>query len=214
MTDVKIAPSILSADFAEMGKAADNLKAWKADYVHCDVMDGVFVPNLTFGMPMVAALRKRTDMVLDVHLMIIEPERYITEFIAAGADIITFHPDASKDTAAALKEIRAAGKKCGLVLNPDKPLSLVEPYIDMIDLLLIMGVYAGFGGQKYIKETTEKITAAKALINGRDVELEVDGGVTEDNAGEIIAAGATVLVAGSAVFKSANPAETVKKLRG
>lgn len=214
MTKVKIAPSILSADFAEMGKAVENLKDWGADYAHCDVMDGVFVPNITFGMPMIKAIRGRTDMVLDVHLMIVEPEKYIPEFLASGADIITFHPDASKDVSGALKTIKAAGKKCGLVLNPDKPLSLVVPYLDSIDILLIMGVYAGFGGQKYIKETTVKIKEAKKLIGSRKIEIEMDGGATVENAKEIIDAGTTILVAGSAVFKSADPAETIINLRG
>ncbi|MGN0796434.1 MAG: ribulose-phosphate 3-epimerase, partial [Christensenellales bacterium] len=145
MSEIIVAPSILSADFANMGKAADDVRKWGGDWLHCDVMDGVFVPNITFGMPMVKALDKYTDMTLDVHLMITEPEKYVGSFCDAGADYVTFHVDASNDVEGALNVIKSKGKKCGLVLNPDKPLSLVEPYIDKIDMLLIMSVYAGFG---------------------------------------------------------------------
>ena len=137
MSKVKVAPSILSADFAKMAEAVQNLDKWHADVIHCDVMDGVFVPNITFGMDMIKALRKYTNGILDVHLMIIKPEKYIPQFIAAGADVITFHPDASDDVAGALKTIKDAGKKCGLVLNPDKPLSMIEPYLDIIDVVII-----------------------------------------------------------------------------
>ena len=214
MTDIIVAPSILSADFANMGKAADDVKKWGGDWLHCDVMDGVFVPNITFGMPMVKALNDYTEMTLDVHLMITEPEKYVGKFCDAGADYVTFHVDASKDVSAALDIIKNKGKKCGLVLNPDKPLSLVEPYIDKIDMLLIMSVYAGFGGQKFIAESIEKLKDAKKLIGNRDILLEIDGGVGEDNAKEIIAAGADVLVAGSSVFGSKNPAKTVSILKG
>ncbi|HPD02443.1 MAG: ribulose-phosphate 3-epimerase [Christensenellales bacterium] len=213
---IKISPSLLSADFGKMAEAVKNLKLWGSDYAHCDVMDGVFVPNITFGMPMVAALKKYAEIPLDVHLMIINPEKYVGEFVDAGADIVTFHPDASHDVLGALKVIKSKGARCGLVLNPDKPLSLVEPYINEIDMILIMGVYAGFGGQKFIPETLAKLAAAKKLIerSGRNIELEIDGGVTESNIGEILAAGADVIVAGSAVFKSADPAKTVASLRG
>lgn len=161
MSKVKVAPSILSADFAKMAEAVQNLDKWHADVIHCDVMDGVFVPNITFGMDMIKALRKYTNGILDVHLMIIKPEKYIPQFIAAGADVITFHPDASDDVAGALKTIKDAGKKCGLVLNPDKPLSMIEPYLDIIDVVIIMGVYAGFGGQSFIPETLDKIRECK-----------------------------------------------------
>ncbi len=213
MTDVKIAPSILSADFAKMAEAVENLKLWNADYVHVDVMDGVFVPNITFGMPMVAALRKYTDMVLDVHLMITKPERYVPEFIKAGSDVISFHPDASDDVGGTLDVIKAAGLKCGLVLNPDKGLEHVEPYLDKVDVVTLMGVYAGFGGQKYIPETTEKIKALKKLIAGRNVEIEMDGGATEENAAEILNAGTDILVAGSAVFRAADPKAAIAALK-
>ncbi len=213
MTEVKIAPSILSADFAKMAEAVENLKKWQADYVHVDVMDGIFVPNITFGMPMVAALRKYTDMVLDVHLMITKPERYVPEFIKAGSDVISFHPDASDDPGATLDVIKAAGLKCGLVLNPDKGLELVEPYLDKVDVITLMGVYAGFGGQKYIPETTDKIRALKKLIGTRPVQIEMDGGATLSNASEILNAGTDILVAGSAVFKAENPKDAILALK-
>lgn len=213
MTKVKVAPSLLSADFAAMGEAVANLKKWNADLIHCDVMDGVFVPNLTFGMPMISALRRRTDGILDVHLMIVKPERYVKEFLAAGADVITFHPDASEDAFGALREIRSAGKKCGLVLNPDKPISLIEPYLDEIDVVIVMGVYAGFGGQKFIPETLDKIRALKAVIGNRNVEIEMDGGATLENVREIAEAGVDIMVAGSAVFKATDPALAIKKIQ-
>lgn len=214
MTKPLVAPSILSADFANMEKTALDVRKWGGDWLHCDVMDGVFVPNITFGMPMVKALDRVTDMTLDVHLMITEPEKYVERFCDVGADFVTFHVDASKNVDGALNAIKAKGKKCGLVLNPDKPLSLVEPYIDKIDMLLIMSVYAGFGGQKFIPESVQKLKDAKKLIGDRNVLLEIDGGVGEDNAKEIIAAGADVLVAGSSVFGSKNPEKVISALKG
>lgn len=214
MTKPLVAPSILSADFANMEKAALDVRKWGGDWLHCDVMDGVFVPNITFGMPMVKALDRVSDMTLDVHLMITEPEKYVERFCDVGADFVTFHVDASKNVDGALDAIKAKGKKCGLVLNPDKPLSLVKPYIDKIDMLLIMSVYAGFGGQKFIPESVQKLKDAKKLIGDRNVLLEIDGGVGEDNAKEIIAAGADVLVAGSSVFGSKNPEKVISALKG
>lgn len=214
MTKPLVAPSILSADFANMEKAALDVRKWGGDWLHCDVMDGVFVPNITFGMPMVKALDRVTDMTLDVHLMITEPEKYVERFCDVGADFVTFHVDASKNVDGALDAIKAKGKKCGLVLNPDKPLSLVKPYIDKIDMLLIMSVYAGFGGQKFIPESVQKLKDAKKLIGDRNVLLEIDGGVGEDNAKEIIAAGVDVLVAGSSVFGSKNPEKVISALKG
>lgn len=209
----KIAPSILSADYAALGEAVVNLKKWKADYVHCDVMDGVFVPNITFGMPMIAALRKYTDMTLDVHLMITEPERYIDGFLKAGADIITFHPDASKAVKDTLLKVKSAGKKCGLVLNPDKPLSMVEPYLDIVDMVVMMGVYAGFGGQKFIPETLDRVAELKKMRGNRTFEIEMDGGANLANAKSLFEAGVDVLVAGSAVFGAADPAAAIIALK-
>lgn len=213
MTKVKVAPSILSADFGKMAEAVEKLDMWGADLIHCDVMDGVFVPNLTFGMPMIKALRKYTKGILDVHLMIIEPERYVQQFIDAGADVVTFHPDASKDVDGTLDLIRSCGKKCGLVLNPDKPLSLVEPYLDKIDVIILMGVYAGFGGQKFILETLDKIRNLKKMIKGRKIEIEMDGGATLENVFEIASAGVDIMVAGSAVFGAENPKLAIEKIQ-
>lgn len=209
-----VAPSILSGDFANMAKSCLDAKAWGADILHLDVMDGVFVPNITFGMPMVKALKARNILPLDVHLMITKPEKYVRQFCDCGADIVTFHPDASDDVAGALKIIKDKGVKCGLVLNPDKPLELVRPYLDDIDVLLIMSVYAGFGGQKFIPESLDKLKQAKKLIEGKNVLLEVDGGVDETNAKDILACGVDIMVAGSAVYKSENPSKTIKILRG
>lgn len=209
-----VAPSILSGDFADMAKSCLDAKTWGADILHLDVMDGVFVPNITFGMPMVKALKTRNILPLDVHLMITKPEKYVSQFCDCGADIVTFHPDASDDVAGALKIIKDKGVKCGLVLNPDKSLELVRPYLDDIDVLLIMSVYAGFGGQKFIPESLGKLKQAKKLIEGKNVLLEVDGGVDETNAQDILNCGVDIMVAGSAVYKSENPSKTIKILRG
>lgn len=209
-----VAPSILSGDFANMEKSCKNAKQWGADILHLDVMDGVFVPNITFGMPMVKALKKCDILPLDVHLMITKPEKYVSQFCDCGADIVTFHPDASDDVAGALKTIKDKGVKCGLVLNPDKPLELVKPYIDCIDVLLIMSVYAGFGGQKFIPESLDKLVEAKKMIEGKNILLEVDGGVDESNVDAILNCGVDIMVAGSAVYKSDNPSRTIKILRG
>ncbi len=213
---ILVAPSILSADFGKMAEAVENIKNWGADIVHCDVMDGVFVPNFTFGMPMVKSLRKYTQQIMDCHLMMIEPEKYVERFCDAGADYVTFHPDASKNVGECLYKILQKGKKCGLAINPDKSLDLVEPYLDKIDMLVIMSVYAGFGGQKFIEESIEKIQNAKNLIeqSKRKILIEVDGGVTTENAKKIADAGADVLVAGSAVFGAGNPSEAVQLIKG
>ena len=209
--NILIAPSILSADFAAMGDAVRNLEKWRADWVHCDVMDGRFVPNITFGMPMVEALRRNTSLTLDVHLMIVEPEKYVERFVKAGADIVTFHPEASGDVHGTLAVIKSAGAKCGLVLNPDIVIDSVEPYLDECDVVML--VFPGFGGQKFIRDVLPKLTELKALRGDRRFLIELDGGVTEDNAKEIVAAGADVLVAGSSVFKSQHPQRTIEILR-
>jgi len=198
-----------------MAEAVKNVARWGGDIIHCDVMDGVFVPNFTFGMPMVKAISAHSSLPLDVHLMIVEPERYAAKFCDAGADIVSFHPDASKNVAKTLDIIAAKNKQCGLALNPDKPLSLVEPYIDRLDVLVIMSVFAGFGGQKFIEESLLKIIEAKKLIekSGQDIKIIVDGGVNLENAPRIIHAGADILVAGNAVFGAENPAQTIKIMR-
>lgn len=212
---IKVAPSILSADFGKMAEAVQNVKQWGANWVHCDVMDGVYVPNITFGMPMVKALRKYTDMTLDVHLMITRPEKYVGQFCDAGADWVTFHPEASEDVKGALDEIKSKGVKCGLVVNADQPFSIVEPYLADIDLLLIMTVQAGFGGQSFKEDCLEKVRRGAELKreNGYNYEIEIDGGVSPSNIAICKEAGGTVVVAGSSVFGAADHAAAVKAMQ-
>ena len=212
---IKVAPSILSADFGKMAEAVEKVKLWGADWVHCDVMDGVYVPNITFGMPMVKALRGYTDLPLDVHLMITRPEKYVGQFCDAGADLVTFHPEASEDVECALETIKSKGVKCGLVVNADQPFSIVEPYLDKIDLLLIMTVQAGFGGQSFKEDCLDKVRAGEALRvkNGWSYDIEIDGGVSPANIQKCKDAGATVVVAGSSVFKAADPTAAVKAMQ-
>ena len=212
---IKVAPSILSADFGKMAEAVEKVKIWGADWVHCDVMDGVYVPNITFGMPMVKALRGYTDLPLDVHLMITRPEKYVGQFCDAGADLVTFHPEASEDVEGALETIKSKGVKCGLVVNADQPFSIVEPYLDKIDLLLIMTVQAGFGGQSFKEDCLDKVRAGEALRvkNGWSYDIEIDGGVSPANIQKCKDAGATVVVAGSSVFKAADPTAAVKAMQ-
>ena len=212
---MKVAPSILSADFGKMAEAVQNVKDWGADWVHCDVMDGVYVPNITFGMPMVKALRKYTDMVLDVHLMITKPEKYVGQFCDAGADLVTFHPEASDDVQGALDLIKSKGKKCGLVINADQSFDIVDGYLDQIDLLLIMTVQAGFGGQSFKEDCVEKARRGAELRAkyGYKYEIEIDGGVSPKNIELLKDAGADVVVAGNSVFKSENPSLTIKQMQ-
>lgn len=212
---IKVAPSILSADFGKMAEAVQSIKKWNADLVHIDVMDGVYVPNITFGMPMVKALRKYSNQVLDCHLMITEPEKYVGEFCDSGADIVSFHPDASKNVQGAIDTIKSKGKKCGLVVNADQPFSIAEPYLDQIDLLLIMTVQAGFGGQSFMESCLDKVKKGASIKRSMDYdyEIEIDGGVCPDNIKLCSDAGATIVVAGSAVFKAPNPAKAVKMMQ-
>ncbi len=213
MTKLLISPSILSADFAYMGDAMKNLEKWGADWAHVDVMDGMFVPNITFGMPMVKALRQHSNMVLDVHLMITRPERYIPRFIEAGADIITFHAETVENEAILLQTldyVKSQGKKVGLTLNPDIDPSTIEKYLDKLDLVMLMGVFPGFGGQKFITEVLDKITMLKQMIGNRNILIELDGGVTLDNIGEMTKRGLDVAVAGSSVFCAKDPQQAVK----
>ena len=212
---IKVAPSILSADFCKMAEAVQNVERWGADWVHCDVMDGVYVPNITFGMPMIKALRKYTPLPLDVHLMITRPEKYVRQFCDAGADLVTFHPEASLDTAGALEEIKSKGVKCGLVVNADQPFSIVEPYLSEIDLLLIMTVQAGFGGQSFKEDCLEKARRGEEMRKalGLSYDIELDGGVSPSNIELCKQAGATVVVAGSSVFKAEDPTAAVKAMQ-
>lgn len=210
---IKIAPSILSADFAAMGDSVSEVERCGADLLHCDVMDGIFVPNITFGPDMIKAIKKRTSLPLDVHLMIDSPERYIDAFASAGADIISFHVEACRHPHRTLSYIRSKGIKSGIAYNPGTSLDSLEYLIDEADMVLLMSVNPGFGGQKFIKKTVDKLNKACEIIGSRDIMLEVDGGVTEENAAKIKAAGANVLVAGSSVFSKADKRLAIENLR-
>lgn len=213
---IKIAPSILSADFADMGTAVERLSDWKADLVHLDVMDGHFVPNLTFGPMMAKALRKRSALPFDAHLMVTEPGKWISAFHDAGADLITFHVEAETHIHRRLEEIHSLDMRAGVALNPATPLCCCEHVLENCDLVLLMSVNPGFGGQKFIPNVLEKIAALRRMIDekGLNCEIEVDGGVNPETAGQCIEAGATMLVAGSSVFSAKNPAEMIRALRG
>jgi len=216
MTKFMVSPSILSGDFANMGESVKKACDWGADLIHVDVMDGVYVPNITFGMPMVSAIKPYSSVPLDVHLMITEPEKYVGSFVDSGADIVTFHPDASKDVRKGLDIIKSKGAKCGLVLNPDKPLDLVYPYLAEIDMVLLMSVFPGFGGQKFIESVLDKAKVLKEYIkkNNLNVDIEIDGGVSSKNAEKVRNCGVNILVAGSAVFKSENPSKEISLIKG
>ncbi len=212
MKKALISPSILSADFSRLGEECLSLENSGADLIHCDVMDGVFVPNITFGMPVVRDIKKRVKLPLDVHLMIADPEKYICRFAESGADIITFHVEAACDPLRCARLIKNCGKKVGISVKPDTPVSVLEKYRGEFDLILIMSVEPGFGGQEFIQGSLEKISMCKKLFP--DVEIEVDGGINADNAKDVIAAGVDIVVAGSAVFAAADKKEAIKKLRG
>ncbi len=217
-TYVKISPSILSADFAKLGEEVAAICEAGCDYVHVDVMDGHFVPNITIGPNVVAAIKPHATKPLDVHLMIAPVDHYIDAFAKAGADIITFHPEAGPHPHRTAQAIKAAGCKVGVSLNPATPVSMVEELMGDIDLILVMSVNPGFGGQSFIDSQLDKIKTLRMMIEktGRPIELEVDGGVNRDNAAQIIAAGADVLVAGTASFAGGPSAyaENIKALRG
>jgi ribulose-phosphate 3-epimerase len=201
---IKLAPSILSADFARLGEQIAEVARAGADYIHVDVMDGHFVPNITIGAPVVAAIRPVTSLPLDVHLMIEHPERYISDFVQAGADIITVHVEASPHLHSTIRAIKELGARAGVSLNPATPIGAVEEFLRHVDLVLVMSVNPGFGGQSFIPETLPRIANMRKLLDDRGLraELEVDGGINADNAPDIVEAGADVLVAGNSIFRA------------
>jgi ribulose-phosphate 3-epimerase len=210
-----IAPSMLSADFLNLQRDIEMINNSEADWFHLDVMDGRFVPNISYGMPIIKQMKKAAQKTFDVHLMIVEPEKYFEEFKKAGADYLTIHYETGFHIHRSLTTIKALGMKAGLSINPHTPVAMVKDIIQEIDLLLIMSINPGFGGQKFLPLTYTKIREAKQLISeaGASTLIEIDGGVTLENAGEIVAAGADVLVAGNTVFSSGDPAATIKKLK-
>lgn len=207
-----LSPSILSADFAVLGDEIKKITEAGAQYVHVDVMDGLFVPSISYGMPVIKSIRKTTDKVFDVHLMIQEPIRYIKEFVESGADLITIHVEACEDVKATIEEIRKYGVKVGITLNPETDVEAIYPYVELVDMILVMSVHPGFGGQKFIESSVDKVRAIKNKVDelGLSVDIEIDGGINLDNVKSVLDAGANVIVAGSAVFKN-DSQENVRK---
>ena len=211
---VQVAPSMLSADFLHLQKDVEMVNEY-ADLFHLDIMDGVFVPNLSYGFPIVEAIAKSARKPLDVHLMIVSPEKYIERFAKAGADMISFHLNATENPSMVLSQIRSLGLKAGLAINPDIEVESLFPYLEQADYILIMSVFAGFGGQKFIETTYERVRTLKNELDSRgiNIPIEVDGGVSPTNASALRQSGVEILVAGSAVFKSSNPAATIASMK-
>ena len=216
MKKIQIAPSILSANFSKMGEEVRSMEECGADVIHYDVMDGVFVNNITFGLKMLEDIRPHTTLPIDAHLMIVHPEKYVERFAKAGADIITVHWEACQDNLKEVLElIKSTGVKCGVVINPDTPVEKIKDVIPLCDMVLVMSVFPGFGGQKFIPTALDKLREIRAIIDasGKDVDLEVDGGITAENVRDAVEAGANVIVAGSAVFKAPDRAAMIAKLK-
>jgi len=209
-----ISPSLLSADFGNLKAACEMINASEAEWLHIDVMDGVFVPNISFGFPVMEAVKKYCTKPLDVHLMIVHPEKYVKRFAEAGANILTFHYETVENPLEMIDLIKAEGIKVGITINPDVPVSLLEPYIDKVDLVLLMTVFAGYGGQKFIEDSYFRIDELKEMIVRKNAHcvIEVDGGVNMQNASKLFEHGVNVLVAGSAVFNTSNPIETIHNM--